>query len=385
MSRCVGCGAILQSVDQNAAGYIPPSSEAEGKLYCKRCYQIRNHNYDYSLDNYQILTNPEQLTKYHHQYFNHLNEIRENNTLVLLIVDCLDIHNGFIPNIKAIVKNMPLWVIVNKIDLMPKAFKINKFEEYLKRDAKELGLDLRNVLFISASKLANVDLVIKRIKEAINKKGFNKTQVFVIGTTSVGKSTFINQIIKSYGDHSADGIITTSLVSNTTKDNIYINIGKNYQCTDTFIIDTPGYLNGSNLRSYLSLDNLKKIEPKALKPMTYQLTSDQSFLLDKIASLDITLRSEHASVTFYMSNALYFHRTKLINKERAKAVLATSSVLNLSDVEKRIIEDQKELTFEVTKPTYLWLSGLGFIQIVGDVAIKLSVPQIMKVVQDEIL
>lgn len=375
----------MQSVNPDASGYIPPSSEAEGKLYCKRCYQIRNHNYDYSLDNYEILANPDNLAKYHHQYFNHLNEIRENNTLVLLIIDCLDLHNGFIPNIKTTIQDMPLWVIVNKIDLMPKAFKINKFEEYIKQDAKALGLDLRNVLFISSSKLSNVDLVIKRIKDAINKKGFNKTQVFVIGTTSVGKSTFINQIIKNYADKSAENILTTSIVSNTTKDNIYINIGKNYQGLDTFIIDTPGYLNGSNLRSYLALDNLKIIEPKTLKPLTFQLTSNQTFLIDKVGSIDLELLTDHASITFYMSNGLYIHRTKLENKERAQKMIDAQAKLNLNETEQKIINDKKTLNYQIDKPTYLWLSGLGFIQIVGKVNVKLTVPNIMKVVDDEIL
>lgn len=386
MSRCIGCGAILQSTDKEKIGYIPPSADAESKMYCMRCFKIRNHNYDYSLENIHTLTNQQELQMLHHNYFNALNEIRENNTLVLLIMDSLDIHNGFIPNLKKVIKNSPIWVLVNKCDLYPKSLKLKRIEEVIKEEANQLGLDLRNIFFISSLKLTNVDLIMKRIKESINKKGFNKTHIFVIGTTSVGKSTFINKIIEHYAEKDAKDVITTSQTSNTTKQNIYINIGKNYEGKDCFIVDTPGYLNESNLKSYLSINALKIIDPKnAIKPKTYQLTSNQTFFIDKIVEMDTILNNDNLSVSFFVSPLLYIHRTKMENKEKIKKNLDNFNVIKYNNEELNVLNNRKEVEFKIEKEADIWLSGLGFIHIVGSGMIKLSVPTFLKVNKDEII
>ena len=52
MSRCIGCGTIIQSSNPEQLGYVSEAILIErGKdVYCKRCYEIRNHNLQYEVD-----------------------------------------------------------------------------------------------------------------------------------------------------------------------------------------------------------------------------------------------------------------------------------------------------------------------------------------------
>ncbi len=379
MSKCLGCGVELQTQFKDQLGYIPPSADAEGKMYCERCFKIRNHNYDYSLENYETLMDANKTKQLHHEYYQKLEVIKNHNSLVLLLIDAMDIHNGFMPHIDTIIKNNPLWVLVNKSDLYPKALKLKPIEDIISKEAQKYHLDLGNILFISSSKLSNVDLVMKRIKESINKKGFNKTHVFVIGSTSVGKSTFINQIIDHYAlDKDTNKLLTTSFFSNTTKQNIYIEIGENMKKEKCFIVDTPGYLNPLNIKSYLSLNALKCLEFKGqAKPKTFQLNSNQAFLLDKIASLDI--KTEKMSVSFYVSNELYIHRTKLENKERAFLSIGNFDTIKFNENELNVINDQTSYEYHIDSEANIWLSGIGFIHLVGTGEVIVYAPKRMKV------
>ena len=42
MTKCIGCGAELQSNDKNLKGYIP--LEKSDAIYCERCFRIQHYN-----------------------------------------------------------------------------------------------------------------------------------------------------------------------------------------------------------------------------------------------------------------------------------------------------------------------------------------------------
>ena len=46
MSRCIGCGAKIQTTNPEKIGYVPEIAMIERgeQVYCKRCYDIRHHN-----------------------------------------------------------------------------------------------------------------------------------------------------------------------------------------------------------------------------------------------------------------------------------------------------------------------------------------------------
>src|SRR5699024_5506670 len=104
--------------------------------------------------------------------------------------------------------------------------------------------------------------------------------VYIVGTTNVGKSTFINRLIKrTTGEND---IITTSYFPGTTLGFIQIPLDDH-----TSLIDTPGIVNKQQMAHFMSKNDLKLITPdKELKPKIYQLHSQQTLFIGGLARLD---------------------------------------------------------------------------------------------------
>ena len=46
--HCIGCGALIQTKDKNALGFLPAGALAkrgeDDALYCQRCFRLRHYN-----------------------------------------------------------------------------------------------------------------------------------------------------------------------------------------------------------------------------------------------------------------------------------------------------------------------------------------------------
>src|SRR5699024_6204937 len=128
--------------------------------------------------------------------------------------------------------------------------------------------------------------------------------VYVVGCTNVGKSTFINEIIKEYSG-TTDQLVTTSFFPGTTLGMIDIALfdGK-------YLYDTPGIVNHHQMAHYVNEHDLKVITPKnEVKPKNFQLNDGQTLFLGGLARFDFT-QGDRTSFTCYVSNDLRIHRTK---------------------------------------------------------------------------
>ena len=109
----------------------------------------------------------------------------------------------------------------------------------------------------------------------------NGKDVYVVGCTNVGKSTFINRIIKEVtgeGD-----MITTSHFPGTTLDIIKIPLedGK-------ALIDSPGIINHHQMAHFVDKKDLKVITPKKeIKPKVFQLNEGQTLFFGGLARFDL--------------------------------------------------------------------------------------------------
>ena len=126
----------------------------------------------------------------------------------------------------------------------------------------------------------------------------------------------MNQIGKLYLNHQTD-VITTSSQFQTTLDFIKWPLDqKNY------IIDTPGIINPKNYGAYLENESVKILTVKKyIKPRTFQLNPDQTIFLGGLASIDFYGENK-INASFFVSNELYLHRTKTIQKEHIKTGVA---------------------------------------------------------------
>lgn len=236
--QCVGCGVEIQTERPDELGYAPKSALEKEVIICQRCFRLKHYNevQDVSLTDDDFLKI--------------LNGIGQTDGLVVKVVDIFDFNGSWLPGLHRFVGNNKVLLVGNKADLLPKSIKKNKLIHWMKREAKELGLKSVDVFLMSAQKGQGI----REIAEAIEHYREGK-DVYVVGCTNVGKSTFINAIIKEVTGEK--DIITTSQYPGTTLDMIDIPLDNGAS-----LYDTPGIINHHQMAHYVDKRDLKLISPK---------------------------------------------------------------------------------------------------------------------------
>src|SRR5699024_335494 len=108
--------------------------------------------------------------------------------IIVNVVDVFDFEGSFINAIKRIVGNKKIILVANKIDLLPKQINKRRVKEWLKKTAKKYGLDAEDVVLISADKNEGIENLLTSINNIRNDE-----DVYIVGTTNVGKSTLIDR------------------------------------------------------------------------------------------------------------------------------------------------------------------------------------------------
>ena len=272
-------------------GYAPMSALEKETIICQRCFRLKHYNevQDVSLTDDDFLKI--------------LNGIGKTNALIVMIVDIFDFNGSWLPGLHRFVGNNKVLLVGNKVDLLPKSINPNKLINWMKHESKELGLRPEEVFLVSAEK----GKFIKETAAAIDKLREGK-DVYVVGCTNVGKSTFINRIIKEVtgeGD-----VITTSHFPGTTLDIIKIPLDD-----EKALIDTPGIINHHQMAHFVDKKDLKIITPKKeIKPKVFQLNEGQTLFFGGLARFDYVSGGRRSFVC-HVSNELTIHRTKTENAE----------------------------------------------------------------------
>jgi ribosome biogenesis GTPase YqeH len=285
--KCIGCGVSIQTEKPEDLGYAPPSAISKEVVICQRCFRLKHYNevQDVSLTDVDFIKI--------------LNGIGKREALIVKIVDIFDFTGSWLPGLHRFVGKNDIILVGNKVDLLPKSIKHNKVINWMKQEARELGLQPKDVFLISADKGYGIEDLVAAIEDYREGK-----DVFVVGSTNVGKSTFINRILKQYGGEKE--LITTSHFPGTTLDIIDIPMDE-----DSSLIDTPGIINHHQMAHYINKADLKYVTPKKeIKPKVFQLNSEQTLFLGGLARLDF-VSGEKQPFVCYVSNDLNIHRTKL--------------------------------------------------------------------------
>lgn len=260
--KCLGCGIVLQTIDNQKEGYIDNIE----KNICERCFKLKNYG------EYKEVTLDNVI------YKEILSEI-PNNALVVYLTSLLNINLDYIKHFKNVI------IVLTKKDLLPKSVKDYKLINYI----SNITTNYLDIEIISSVKNYNLDNLLSKIK-----KYSNKEEVYFVGMTNSGKSTLINKLIKNYSD--TDIEITTSMYPSTTLNKIEINLN------DLKIIDTPGLLSEGSILNNLNLKEIKKITPKKeIKPRSYQLKGKGSLLIDDYIRIDYYTDN---NITIYLANNL---------------------------------------------------------------------------------
>jgi ribosome biogenesis GTPase YqeH len=286
---CMGCGVKVQTENPNEIGFAPSSALEKEMIICQRCFRLKHYNEVQDVN----LTDDD--------FLKILNGIGRKDALIVLIVDIFDFNGSWLPGLHRFVGNNKILLVGNKVDLLPKSVKHNKLIHWMKQESRELGLKPEEVFLVSASK----GLFIKETAAAIDELRSGK-DVYVVGCTNVGKSTFINRIINEVTGEK--DVITTSHFPGTTLDIIKIPLedGKS-------LIDSPGIINHHQMAHYVDKKDLKIITPKKeIKPKVFQLNEGQTLFFGGLARFDYVSGGRRSFVC-YLSNDLNIHRTKTEN------------------------------------------------------------------------
>lgn len=367
--KCLGCGVKVQSTDPNLPGYVSEIHIIENgdNVYCKRCFDVIHYNRRYTVppENKAFIAKMKSLQK------------KNSKDVILLMVDVLDIYGGFIDGLDELIGNLPVIVLINKIDLMPKSIKLKHLELTTREIGKSLGLNIISVYPISAKSKKNIETVVNKIDKLRYSRYSRKTNFdncYVVGCASVGKSTLINSLREMcFGENLYP--ITTSDQFQTTLDLIKIELGNKF-----FIYDTPGIINQKSFNAYLNYDSVKILTPKTyLKVRTYQLKNNQTIYLGGLVRTDF-IEGENISVSCFVSNQLYVHRTKT---EQADHLYETQTFkmlvppLEQDELDKLGNLKTYELDcFENNKFYDIIIPGVGFLHVKGDnLKIKLTLSE----------
>ncbi|TMN21023.1 ribosome biogenesis GTPase YqeH [Lentibacillus cibarius] len=285
--NCQGCGIHIQTSDPDQAGYTPENALNREIVLCQRCFRLKHYN--------EI----QDVTMSDDDFLSMVSQIRDKEGVVVHLIDIFDAEGSIIKSLQRIVGNKPVILVGNKMDLLPKSTNQRKLTQWLRSEAKKAGITVKDVYLISSVKGHGITELTKAIEHYRNRQ-----DVYIVGTTNVGKSTFINKLIEQ--TTGTTDVITTSYFPGTTLGFIEIPLDD-----ESAFIDTPGIVNKQQMAHYVSSSDLKVITPKKeIKPRVYQLNSGQTLFIGGLARLDF-LKGERQSFVCYFANELAIHRTKL--------------------------------------------------------------------------
>ena len=352
---CIGCGAEIQSENQNKQGYLPKSvvekSMEENNLVCKRCFRLKNYN---EVSDVELGAE---------DFYKLIKTLSKKDGLIVKVVDIFDFSGSWIEDVIDIVgNNKDIVLVANKLDLLPKSVKQNKIKQWLFKMLKAKGIKVKDILLISAIKNHGIEEAAARIDELRNGK-----DVYIIGATNVGKSTFINKLIElTTGDKN---VITTSHFPGTTLGMIEIPLDR-----ATSIYDTPGIILDYDIAHYLDAKSLKLVMPKKeIKARVFQLNAEQSLFFGGMARVDF-VKGERQSFTLYASNLVDIHRTKLSNADalferHLGTLLKPPFEDNIS-----IFKNQVKKNFKIDdRKIDIVISGLGWITVNSDSGCEIDI------------
>ena len=294
MNRCCGCGVILQNINEDQDGYV---EDLTYKI-CKRCFIIKNYGQD------------KTIHKNNADYMEIINKIRDKD-FVVYVSNILTLNLDYIDKFKNVI------LVLTKRDLLPKSVKDNKIINYI----KDKYSNILNIIIVSSYKKYNLDKLYNTLML------YKKNSVYFVGITNSGKSTLINEMVKSYNN--VQGNITTSAYPSTTLDVINVKIG------DLKIKDTPGIIIDNSIVNSLSSSDIKKINSKKeIKPITIQIKGNGAVLIDDYFRIEY--ETDISSMTFYVSNNLKVSRISLRNLSLSDGIM---NEYNIDDNCDLVIED----------------------------------------------
>lgn len=354
--RCYACGAIIQSEDPSAKGYVPSDILAQSKegapVFCDSCFNERSYNIE-----------PKEAS-IGDDFLLMLSDARKSNALIIYIVDIFSFESSFISQVSEMIRDLDIVVIANKRDLLPKGIEDDHLKEYVAHRFRVASLPVQKEDVYLAS-LANNRLLgnADQIKEALERRA--DRDVYLIGPRQGGKSFFISLFLKTYENRTGRNI-STKEYAGTSLSLIDIPLSAH-----SSIYDTPGTGIDNSLISLKDPSLQKAIAvKKAAEKRSLTLYKDQAICLGGLARLD-NLGDKKLKIAAYCSENVDVYRLLVTGKDEkflklikrtqkaggnfvSKVSPTLESVQTLKDM------DVFDFTFGEEKCRDIGIAGLGW-------------------------
>lgn len=354
--KCYGCGNVLQSTDETKAGYVPQKVlETRDNILCQRCFKLQHYN-----------TNSE-IQLVNDEFVSILKNVGKHDALIVYVIDIFAFESSVIENLANYINNKRVLILANKRDLIPSSVNDEKLTNWIKKRLNDLGIaNIIDVIISSGYTNYHTDLILDKFEDLRNKK-----DVYIIGNSNVGKSTFINSLLKNYSNFTQN-FITTSYFPGTTLNVINIPIDKN-----SYIYDTPGIITKNSMYYAVEPRILRYILPrKEIKPITFQLKTKQSLLLGGLANFSF-IEGKDTNFTTYFSNFVNIVRCKHDKKTATFNSLIKGKNIHPTSANITSNENLKTVKFDITQTgkVDVVISGYGWISFeANNQKIELEVP-----------
>lgn len=289
MSKCVGCGAELQSTDPKQIGYTP---KKDAQL-CQRCFRIRHYD-DVMISMKQGIDSDVVLK-----------QVNELDALILWVVDLFDFEANLMPGMNRHLSGKDIVMVGTKRDLLPKTVGNEKLIQFIQKRCKAEGLNIQGIVLCgdlvhNSNDVENFS--VDEIRNAIDVMRKGK-DVAVIGMANAGKSTMLNALL-------GNDRLTTSRHPGTTLAISAIDMG------DYKLYDTPGLTRMDSFLTHVKDEDLKTIIPaKTIKPIVFQLKDSQTLSVGGMVRLDL-MNCKDVSCVCYFSERMKIHRGKTENAQK---------------------------------------------------------------------
>lgn len=262
-----------------------------------------------------------------------------SRSIIIYVCDAANFEASIVPEIFDMIEKdrHRVLVVFNKIDTLPKGFKIDTLQNWVKRQIAKHVSDISqledfHICLTSARKHTGVDKILTILDRTKNQlQGLRYfPKVYVMGTTNSGKSTLINSMISAskrkklskktnqavaekVSRRKQDAVVLTeSALPGTTQEMITVeqfNIGFR-------VIDTPGIPNTSQISAQInSFKELAKLLPtKEMSSFALNLKSGYSVWLGALVRLDF-ISGDDKNLSFVAPQDVTIHRTAIAKAE----------------------------------------------------------------------
>ncbi|KAL3685270.1 hypothetical protein R1sor_003292 [Riccia sorocarpa] len=194
---CYGCGAVLQTQESEAPGYIPPQTyEVKKKhhqlrsLLCGRCRLLSQGHMipavgglgGYGSGKGFVLA--EELRS-------QLSHLRHQKALIVKLVDIVDFNGSFLTRVRDLVGANPIIMVLTKCDLLPEGTDLAAVSDWLQEATMRKKLNVISIHLTSSKAKTGIT----RVAAEIARQRLGR-DVYVLGSANVGKSAFVTAVLQ---------------------------------------------------------------------------------------------------------------------------------------------------------------------------------------------